>query len=299
MALTLSQIRAFRCIVRRGTFAAAARDLGVTPPSISQRIRELESALGVQLFLRHGPRVRLTSHGEALVPYAERLFTCAEDVVQHFHRNDPLSGLLRLGVTDSFAMVALPDLQRRLAELHPRLKTSVRVGDANSSLSLLNDCEVDVAVGPLTDAGPHIHQEPLGRNLLAWFAVPQFGISPGVISAQELVAHHLMCAGPTSRLYRTAMTWFAQSGVEPERLSTCNSLDVTLRAVLSGHVIGLLPVGVMRQHFAQEKVRRLTVTPPFPSLEFTICYQSSAWSPGIQAVLDISRQVVASYELYA
>lgn len=299
MALTLAQVRTFRCIVRRGTFAAAARELGVTQPSVSQRIRELESALEARLFVRQGPRIRLTPHGEALVPLADRLLECAQDVVDHLRDRDPLRGLLRLGVTDSFALVALPDLLRRLAEHHPRLKTSVRVGDAATTLQLLDECEIDIAVGPLSHAGPHVHREHLGRNVLAWFCAPTFGLGPGVITPQELATHHLMCAGQTSRLYETAMGWFADSDVEPERVSTCNSLEVTMRAVLAGLAIGLLPVGVMRAQLLQGSVRRLTVTPSFPSLEFSIGYQAAQSSPSVvKAVVDFSREVCAEHELY-
>jgi DNA-binding transcriptional LysR family regulator len=298
MALTFTQLSTFRSIVRHGTFAAASVELGVTQPSVSQRVRELEAALEVSLFVRHGPRIRLTADGEALIPYADRVLAAVEDVLDHFRPRDPLSGLLRLGVTDSFAMIALTDLLQRLAEHHPLLKTSVRVGDTAIILELLHDHEIDIAVGPISAAGPHIHQEPLGRNVLGWFAAAQLGIAPGVLSPRELATHHLMCAGPSSRLYRTAMEWFAADGVEPERVSTCNSLEVTSRAILSGHAIGLLPVRVMRDQLAQGKVRRLTVTPPFPSLEFFIGYQAADASPSIQAVVDFSREVVDAYELY-
>jgi DNA-binding transcriptional LysR family regulator len=298
MGFTVTQLRTFRSIVANGTFAAAATELGVTQPSVSQRIRELETALDVRLFVRHGPHIRLTPDGEALIPYADRVLATVADVLDHFRARDPLSGLLRLGVTDSFAMIALPDLLQRLAQHHPGLKTSVRVGDTAIIMGLLDVHEIDIAVGPLSGAGPHIHCEPIGRNTLGWFAAAQFGIAPGVITPGELALHHLMCAGPSSRLYRTAMDWFAESDVVPEQVSTCNSLEVTARAILSGHAIGLLPVRVMRDQLAQGKVRRLTVTRPFPSLEFSIGYQAADASASVQAVVDFTREVVAAHELY-
>mgnify|MGYP001549144611 CR=1 FL=1 len=61
MNITLNQLRAFERIVRLGSFRAAAEELRVTQPSVSQRIRELEAALETSLFLRRGPRVRLTA----------------------------------------------------------------------------------------------------------------------------------------------------------------------------------------------------------------------------------------------
>jgi len=52
MNMTFAQVRTFVCIVREGSFHVAARTLGLTQPSVSQRIRELESALGTALFIR-------------------------------------------------------------------------------------------------------------------------------------------------------------------------------------------------------------------------------------------------------
>ena len=67
MNVTLSQLRTFERIVRLGSFRAAAQELRLTQPSVSQRIRELEDALRTQLFVRRGPRISLTAEGHALV----------------------------------------------------------------------------------------------------------------------------------------------------------------------------------------------------------------------------------------
>ena len=70
MYVTLGQLRAFERIVRLGSFHAAAAELNLSQPSVSQRIRELEAALQTPLFVRRGPRVGLTAEGHALIEYA-------------------------------------------------------------------------------------------------------------------------------------------------------------------------------------------------------------------------------------
>src|SRR5271154_3654630 len=129
MKFTLAQIRAFERIVRLGTFKAAARDLGLTQPSVSQRMSELESELGTQLFVRRGPRIDLTAEGHSLLVYADRLLGTAGEISERFQSRDPLKGLLRLGLNESFGLICLTDLFKRLEERYPRLKTSVYVGD--------------------------------------------------------------------------------------------------------------------------------------------------------------------------
>ena len=116
MTVTLAQIRAFERIARLGSFHAAAKHVGITQPSISKRIKDLEEILEVELFTRNGPRIALTAEGHALLEYADRILETADDVVVRFKRRDPLVGLLRIGVNESFGLICLTDLMRRLAE---------------------------------------------------------------------------------------------------------------------------------------------------------------------------------------
>ena len=81
MNVTLDQLKAFERIVRLGTFHAAAVDLHLTQPSVSTRIKELESALNVQLFVRNGPRISMTAEGHALIEYADRMLGTAGEIV--------------------------------------------------------------------------------------------------------------------------------------------------------------------------------------------------------------------------
>ena len=78
--VTLSQISAFERIVRLGSFHAAAKQLGLTQPGISQRIRELEDALGVKLFIRNGRRVSISADGTALMVYADQLLRTTNEL---------------------------------------------------------------------------------------------------------------------------------------------------------------------------------------------------------------------------
>ena len=52
MSLTLSRLRTVKTVAEAGSYAAAARQLGVSQPTVSQQIRELEAGYGVRLFTR-------------------------------------------------------------------------------------------------------------------------------------------------------------------------------------------------------------------------------------------------------
>ena len=67
-----NKIRAFLTVVEKGSFTAAARELGITQPAVSSQIASLEAALGVELFDR-GRELTLTPSGESFLHYAQRI----------------------------------------------------------------------------------------------------------------------------------------------------------------------------------------------------------------------------------
>lgn len=70
----LNALRAFDATARHLTVVKAADELSVTPSAVSHQLRTLEEALGVQLFTRNKTRLKLTSHGEALLPSVRAAF---------------------------------------------------------------------------------------------------------------------------------------------------------------------------------------------------------------------------------
>lgn len=298
MILTLAQVRTFKSIVRLGSFHAAARELGLTQPSVSQRVRELEHALDAELFIRRGPRLTLTAEGHALIDQADRLLEAADGIVARFRGRDPLKGLLRLGLNESFALICLPGLLAQLQLRYPDLKTSIHVGDTAAVGRLLNERKLDIAIVSQPDLEPHVQAQPIGVNELGWIAGRQMTIAPGILSPADLARLPLTISPPTARLHATAMAWFARAGVVPDRLSTCNSLPVTMLTVVSGLAIGLLPVRVMRAELERGDVRLLSLTPPIPGHRVSLCYQASEFGPRLQEILDVIRELVVKDELF-
>ncbi|HVX29336.1 MAG TPA: LysR family transcriptional regulator [Nitrolancea sp.] len=298
MHLTLAQLLTFERIVRLGSFHAAAQHLGLTQPSISQRIRELEDILGARLFERRGPKISVTAEGTALIAYADRMLQTAQELTDRFRTRNPLMGLLRLGLTETFALICLPELLRRLETRYPSLKTSVQVGDTATLSSLFNEQQLDVAVMSEPDVPHDVRREPLGTNELSWFVSADSNIPLGALSPADLCAHHLIIPPPPARLYTTAMRWFSQAGVVPQRLSMCNSLSVAIPTVISGLAVGLIPSRVMAERVTRGEVRRLNVSPPLEGHRVWICYQSTQSSSGLQEVIQLIRELVLSSRLF-
>lgn len=299
MYVTLGQLRAFERIVRLGSFHAAAVELNLSQPSVSQRIRELEAALNTPLFVRRGPRVSLTAEGHALVEYADRMLATAGELVERFRTRDPLKGTLRLGVNETFAFICLPELLKRMEQQYPAIRTSVFVGDTGVVSARLNDQALDIAVVSEPTVAPHVSQEPLGMNAFAWFASTSMTLPRRPFAPADLEQYQLIVPPPPARLHTTVMKWFADAGIKPRRISTCNSILATEETIAQGVEIGIVPVRIMANAVERRGVRLLKVNPPVPGHQVAICYQIREFGPGLKVLVDLIRELVAKYKLFA
>jgi len=298
MYVTLGQLRAFERIVRLGSFHAAALELKLSQPSVSQRIRELEAALNTPLFVRRGPRVSLTAEGHALIEYADRMLATAGELVERFRTRDPLKGTLRLGVSETFAFICLPELLKRMEQRYPAIRTDVFVGDTGVVSARLNDQALDVAVVSEPTVASHVSQEPLGTNVFGWFASSSLSLPRRTFGPADLQEYQLIVPPPPARLHVTVMKWFADAGVKPRRISTCNSIHATAETIAQAAAIGIVPARLMAEAIERGAVRQLKVNPSLPGHQVAICYQIREFGPGLKVLVDLIRELVDKHKLF-
>lgn len=137
----LRHLRFFAAVADARHFGAAARDLGMTQPPLSQGIRRLESRLGVRLFDRDARGVRITAAGHGLLPAARELLRLEEDFVD-LATELVVPSRIRLGVAADLEDL-IPDVVGALAGAAPVAPT---VAGSVGLVDLLRDGLLDVAV---------------------------------------------------------------------------------------------------------------------------------------------------------
>jgi len=169
--MEIRQLRSAVAIAKRLSFTAAAEDLALAQPALSQQIAALERELGVRLFERTNRRVALTDAGRAFVKRAERIIAdvgaAAEEMTAYA---GGLRGRVVIGTYQSFAEYVLPKLLGRFHAENPGIEVALREGIADALLAGLRDGAVDVFVGHLADASPvtgNFLIEPLYEDELA------------------------------------------------------------------------------------------------------------------------------------
>ncbi len=125
-------LRAFAETVRTGSLAAASRELNVTPSAVSHLLRELEQSLAVTLFIRRGPRLRLTETGERL---GRRLIADFDAIDAAVTQARHLAGDMRVSALSSFLTLWLVPRLAGFQTLHPEIRLLLSTGTRPVDLS--------------------------------------------------------------------------------------------------------------------------------------------------------------------
>jgi DNA-binding transcriptional LysR family regulator len=129
--LTLQQLTYFLAAAERGSFSAAAQDLNMAQPSLSEQVRRLEAELGVALFARVGRGLELTEAGRLLRPQAERTLASAREAAESVREvRDLAGGTVAFGTFGGAHHYLLGGLVQDFRARHPHVR--VRVVGQNS-----------------------------------------------------------------------------------------------------------------------------------------------------------------------
>lgn len=159
---TLRQLQMFEAVARKRSYSRAAEELGVSQPSVSVQVQELEKDLGVELFARSGRHTALTEVGTIFYGKTVKIL---EDIEQSLVEVDAYLGLergrLRLGATEALGMYVLPELIARYSEEHPGLDVELTLESNEDVLDGLRRGRLDVGFGDLelTEEGPVVSRE--------------------------------------------------------------------------------------------------------------------------------------------
>ncbi len=121
--MDLVSLHIFKTVVEGGIIAAA-RKLHRVQSNVTVRIKQLEAALGVALFIREKRRLTLSPAGEIFLGYVERLLRLSEQARQAVLSDFP-QGALRLGTLESTAASRLPPLLSRYHEKYPAVRVEL------------------------------------------------------------------------------------------------------------------------------------------------------------------------------
>jgi DNA-binding transcriptional LysR family regulator len=175
--LDIDLLRSFAAVADTGSFTAAGEVVARTQSAISIQIKRLEEIVGKKVFERTSRSLALTPEGAMLLGYARRILELNDESVRRI-AEPPVSGEIRLGITEYFVPNELPRILARFAAAYPGVHLEVRMG-------LSRDLRQAVAANRLDAAqvrlAPRERSRAIWSEPQCWVAREGFDPEPGTI----------------------------------------------------------------------------------------------------------------------
>jgi molybdate transport repressor ModE-like protein len=262
--LTPDSLALLQAVARAGSFAAAARELGLVPSAVTYRVRQIEDALDALLFDRASRQARLTDAGTELLREGERLLAEVDAVANRVRRvATGWESQLTIAVDAVVSCETVMELAQAFLEVAPTTRLRLRDEALSGTLQALASGRADLALGFAVEAGTHagIQSRVLGELPFVFAVAPRHPLAavPEPLSDEELVRHRAVAvADSTPR--GSGLTVGLLAGQD---VLTVPTMRAKLDAQLRGLGAGFLPEPMARPWIAAGLlVERATVRPP-------------------------------------
>jgi len=189
-------LRAFQLIAEGHSFTQAADQLGRTQSAVSMQIKRLEEILGQTVLSRgKGGGIALTPHGRYLLGRARQILALNDEVMATF-RAPAISGLVRLGTPDDYALSHIPGVLRRFAETHPAVQVDVLCSYSADLVEKLKAGELDLTLVSDGNQPRNWPSVALWRGPLSWITSTRY--APHRQDPLPLALAHDECGWRTS-----------------------------------------------------------------------------------------------------
>ncbi|WP_114090064.1 LysR family transcriptional regulator [Thalassospira profundimaris] len=232
-------------VAEQGSVAAAARQQGLTAAAISQRLKTLETELGVVLFRRNGKTVQPTAECSRLLPHARKMVGEAS-LLAGTLAGDSLSGTLKIGAISTVMTSLLPLTLKHLRKMAPLLVPEIYPGTSVNLHDRISRQELDLIVA---SAPPFERSKSLeARNLrveLLMLLTPSSITSRDVTDLDSIASIFAQMPyiryDPSSWGGRAAEQFLARHNIASHLLCTIDSQETMARMVHEGLGVSLVP----------------------------------------------------------
>lgn len=170
--MTLRHLRIFLTVCETGSVTAAAKQLHMTQPPVSQVIRELEKYYGVRLFERFGRKIYLTKAGEELYSYASHILSLSTEAEKRLSDMSK-SGILRVGASMTIGTAILPTVIREFFASHPTVQMHAVVDNTATIIKMLYVAKLDIGLVEGIGNWPDIVKVPVYDDELVLVCPPE------------------------------------------------------------------------------------------------------------------------------
>jgi DNA-binding transcriptional LysR family regulator len=293
--MELRHLRYFIAVAEELNFTRAADHLNMAQPPLSQQIHQLESELGVELFLRTKRQVELTAAGEIFLKYAYKILNYIEkafDAAQRAQRGE--IGKITIGFTGTTTFDILPTLIQSYRRCFPLVDVSVlQLGTADQIHCLLNgEINIGILYAPIEDSRLSleiIRQEPF---IIAMPENHPLAADSTPIEVQELSEElFIMTARKTGQSYYDIIVNICHhAGFSPNIEQEVHELQTSISLVAAGMGIALVPSSIQNVQINGIIYRQLKNSTS--TLKTALAWRNDENSPFVHSFITLAKEII-------
>jgi DNA-binding transcriptional LysR family regulator len=289
----LFALRLFVRVARLESFSAGGRDLNVPQPTVSRVISRLENDLGAALFVRTTRAVSLTDAGIDFLARVEAILADLEEAEHAVRGSSELRGMLRVGLSSSFAVREVAPRLPKFMGKHPKLRVELVTSDQRQDF-VSEGVDVGMRFGALPDSNATAKKMAVLPRAI--FASPSYLSRAGTPENPADLAVHAVIVAP-SRLGRS---WSFKKGGKIVTVEVSGRLIVTFNEVgLAAAVAGLglvsMTLGAARRELAEGLLVRVLPDWDMGDIELHAVFPAGkAAKPAARAFVDF---LIAEFEM--
>ena len=190
MTIAWDHYRSFLAVVRQGSLSSAARELGLTQPTLGRHVDELEKSLATALFARSPHGLIPTPAALELVPHAEAMASAADALVRTASGEVAApKGVVRVTASEIVGVEVLPPILTSFRESYPQIVIELAVSNRNQDL-LRRDADIAVRMARPTQGA--LIARRIGKADIGLYAHKRYLKKHGMPAAPEDLARHTM-----------------------------------------------------------------------------------------------------------
>ncbi|MGV1803022.1 LysR family transcriptional regulator [Agrobacterium vitis] len=293
----IDKLEFFIALARAQHFGRAAEECGISQPTLSAAIRQLEDQLGVILVQRGSRFQGLTPEGQRVLEWARRIVGDARTMREEMRAaRNGLAGHIRLAVIPT-ALAMVQRLTEPFQTHHPAVTFQVVSRNSLQVLSLLENLEIDAGI-------TYLDNEPLGRvtsvalyaeryHLIAATGTPLADRES--VTWQEVSDLRLCLLTPDMQNRRIINQHFTEAGVVPRPTLESNSMIVLFSHIRTGQWSSIMPRNVAESFGFPEEIRMVPIVEPQAQhLVGLVATHREPYTPLVSALLHEARRLAAA-----
>lgn len=236
-----AELKAFYMVARLGSITQAAKKLGLSQPTVTTQIRNLEGQYGVELFHRGGRRLTVSEEGARLLPMVKVLLQQEADI-EFFLRNcGQMQGTLRIGATAPYYIL---DLVRAFRTRFPQIDVSLDIGNSQQVIEALEEYRVDLAASSQKLDDARLTRVVLGSDPLVLAVHREHPLAKlKSVGLQDLKGHCLLMREPGSTTRQLTEDMLKDADISMGPL-----LEIGSRESIREAVIRNLGISIIARH---------------------------------------------------